>query len=299
QDAVPPMPVALEPDPAPAEPTDDTEPQTVRAEDTADDDRESSPADDSSRPATADPDMVEPDTVEPDTVNPDTVEPDIVEPDTTDPDMVQPDPVNPDMVNPDMVEPDMVEPDRVDLPADSILESADRADVGLGPDLAGGPTGKKERRRSRRRRRRRRPVPEPAPTEPPTDEAAIDLTNPTDTEENTAPDGDANRATDDEAVDTAVEQEATRTVELRPSTLRAAGITAPTMPASDGARSSEWSKPILAERPAPADPGRTRSSTGGHASDEPSGEAGDEGDRDQGDAPGGSKQPSAPDQPRS
>ncbi len=43
--------------------------------------------------------------------------------------------------------------------------------------------------------------------------------------------------------------EATRTVELRPSTLRAAGITAPVLPESRTTLSPGWSKPVLAPRP--------------------------------------------------
>ena len=52
-----------------------------------------------------------------------------------------------------------------------------------------------------------------------------------------------------------IEREATKTIELRPSTLRQAGITAPTMPRSPTELSSGWSKPALAARPAPAENG--------------------------------------------
>ena len=70
------------------------------------------------------------------------------------------------------------------------------------------------------------------------------------------PDGDATAEPEpigDAASQSPIEREATKTIELRPSTLRQAGITAPTMPRSPTELSSGWSKPALAARPAPAE----------------------------------------------
>ncbi len=55
---------------------------------------------------------------------------------------------------------------------------------------------------------------------------------------------------DAEEEQSAIEREASRTVELRPSTLRRAGIAAPTMPRSPTELSAGWSRPGLASQPA-------------------------------------------------